>query len=184
MSPFPDGKWRGLRDWGGGHVFLLLASSLRAMQSAGCRDRRSWGVSPFWVICSLLHWREKLQSGDARATRKRDKNKKGRPDKSRRQGGRWAEKKKKKKLTRGRQSWCVKMCTGTPHCGSGVQVGDELQSPQPASFSPPPLLTALLSTELSHSGDEHDRKTKQACCFRWSDHSLWGRHQQRQFKSG
>lgn len=64
----------------------------------------------------------------------------------------------KQNSARARQSWCFKMCTGTPHCGSGVQAADELLIPTSSvlafPFHPPPPpsrspLAAQLSADLS-----------------------------------
>lgn len=88
------------------------------------------------------------------------------------------------------------MCTGTPHCGSGVQAGDELLIPTssnlapPFSFLPPPIppthpshpslpLAALLSTVLLNPGETRGEKKKkkklkhqpELCFFRWSENS-------------
>ena len=76
------------------------------------------------------------------------------------------------------------MCTGTPHCGSGVQAGDELLIPTssnlapPFSFLPPSLpIAALLSTVLLNPGETCGKKKKrlkhqpELCFFRWSENS-------------
>lgn len=80
------------------------------------------------------------------------------------------EERNKQNPAKTRQSWCFKMCTGTPHCGSGVQAGDELLIPTSSiralpllplpPAAPPPPPPAPLSADLSDSGEMHGEKDK------------------------
>lgn len=85
------------------------------------------------------------------------------------------EERNKQNPAKTRQSWCFKMCTGTPHCGSGVQAGDELLIPTssiralpllplpPAAPHPPhPQLGCL---QISQTPERcMEKKTKTPAC--------------------
>lgn len=80
------------------------------------------------------------------------------------------------------------MCTGTPHCGSGVQAGDELlipttpsiltlpSLPLPPSCIPPRSSAVCRSLRLRRDAWRKRQRHQPALCFfRWSDNS----HRQR-----
>lgn len=98
------------------------------------------------------------------------------------------EERNKQNPAKTRQSWCFKMCTGTPHCGSGVQAGDELLIPTssiralpllplpPAAPHPPhpPTPSSAVCRSLRLRRDawrKRQRHQPALCFFRWSENS-------------
>lgn len=107
--------------------------------------------------------------------RRRDRNRGRRADRSKRrweEGGGGKEERNKQNPARScRQSWCFKMCTGTPHCGSSVQAGDELLIPTSSILTlpflplPPAPPLQLCCLQISQTLEKcTERKTKTPVC--------------------